>query len=61
MDIRSASSYRTLAVLLVAMAAFCAILSVWTEHSDAAVVQEAKNCLADLKWAEAAIKAYVKK
>lgn len=30
-------------------------------HPDAAVVQEAKNCLADLKWAEAAINAHVKK
>ena len=27
------------------------------EHADPAIVQEAKNCLADLKWAEVALKA----
>ena len=30
-------------------------------HSDPAIVQEAKNCLADLKWTEAALKAHIKK
>ena len=30
-------------------------------HSDPVIVQEAKNCLADMKWAEAAIKACVGK
>lgn len=37
MGIRSASSYRTLAVLIAASIAFCAILSLWPEDSDAAV------------------------
>ena len=48
MDIRSASTYRTLAVLLAATVISCALISVWAEDSDAAVV--ASGTFGELTW-----------
>ena len=48
MDIRSASTCRTLAVLLAAMVASCALISVWAEDSDAVAVDG--GTFGDLTW-----------
>ena len=60
-DFDPSAGKATLKSLLSKIAATARAYEPFKSHSDAAVVQETKNCLADLKWAEAAIKAHVKK